>query len=955
MGRAPALTVQQLVGMLLGLFGLAAALRWVFQFDAVDAWVPGFGHMGVNTPAMFLLAAGCCVAVARPPRPGSRLDQAVALAAGLLVAYPGLALLQTLAGLDLGLDFVRVPTLPSEMNPHPGRMAPNTSIAFMAAGIAFLAGRRPGTALRLAVLAVAAGVVTLVGMAGLAGHLLGLEGLYRVAGYNRMLPPAAAGLCVLAMGLWLWRDQLTAPGPRMLHTHDRRITGRSIAVLTLVALSAGVAGYAVMRETFERAVSDNMMLAARTHATALGNALDTSLWLPRTVATRPIVAETLARLDAPGGDAEAAASLARMAATFPALGLDGVQFLDRHGVLLAQAGTMAGAGAQAIDRLTVRDQQAELRWQDGYVLHTGNDVVAQGRVVGRLVAQQRLRVVDRLLAGLRGSSESSDALVCSRSGDDAVCAPTRLYPQPLRIPMYDGQGRLNLPINHALLGASGVTITRDLRGVPVVAAYMPLQELGLGLVVKTDVQTLYAPLKQRLNALALLLVVLVAAGTWALRVRVRPLVAQLVAEQQRAQIMLDHSSDAFIALGVDGRVSDWNRAAEMTFGWTAAQAVGRLLSELIVPPAQRAAHDAGLQRFIRSGEGPVVNRRIEMAALHRDGHEVPVEMAIAAIRTPQGFVANAFVRDISARRAAEQRLQASEQLLRAVTDNLPVLIAYVDRDERLRFLNATFQDWLGIDPVQALGQPLREVIGPVLYEQRREHLQRALGGERVQFDVESQVRGGQHCLQTVYIPDLQPDGQVAGIYALATEVTALKAVERQLSALARFDTLTGLANRYQFNEKLPEAIARTQRTGKAMALMFLDVDHFKAINDGHGHAVGDAVLKEVALRLQHSVRATDTVARLAGDEFVVILENLHGVRESQLVARKILAQINRPFVIEGQELAVTMSIGVACHRRGTVAADDLLDRADQALYAAKAAGRNRFQMEPGAFVDTLAA
>lgn len=356
-----------------------------------------------------------------------------------------------------------------------------------------------------------------------------------------------------------------------------------------------------------------------------------------------------------------------------------------------------------------------------------------------------------------------------------------------------------------------------------------------------------------------------------------------------------------------------------------------------------------------SGEGPVVNRRVEMAALHHDGHEVPVEMSIASIRTPQGFVANAFVRDISARRVAEQRLQASEQLLRAVTDNLPVLIAYVDRDERLRFLNATFQEWLGVDPVQALGQPLRDVIGPVLYEQRREHLHRALGGERVQFDVESQVRGGQHCLQTVYIPDLQPDGQVAGIYALATEVTALKAVERQLSALARFDTLTGLANRYQFNEKLPEAIARTQRVGKAMALMFLDVDHFKAINDGHGHAVGDAVLKEVALRLQHSVRATDTVARLAGDEFVVILENLHGARESQLVARKILAQINRPFVIEGQELAVTMSIGVACHRRGTVAADDLLDRADQALYAAKAAGRNRFQVEPGAFVDTLVA
>jgi diguanylate cyclase (GGDEF)-like protein/PAS domain S-box-containing protein len=954
MGR-PTLNVQQLIGMLLGLFGLAAALRWVFGIGVLDAWTPGVAPMGIHSPVMLMLAGACCAAAAGAPRPGSWRDRGMVLAAGVLVLVPALALVQTLLGLNLGLDFMRTPVVPSVDNPHPGRLAPNTSLAFMAAGIAFLAGRAPLTPLRLHVLTAAAGAVTLLGLAGLGGYLLGLEFLYRIASYNRMLPPMAAALCVLATGLWLWRDRLTAPDQRTLHRHDRRITGRSVAVLTLVALSAGIAGFAVLREAFERAVADNMLRVARSQAAALGHALDAGLWLPRTAATRPVVVDTLARLAAPAGDAEAAAALARMAATFPAMGLDGVQFLDSRGVLAAQAGVMVTAAAQAADRLQVREQQAELRWQGGYVLHTENDIRVQGRLVGRLVAQQRLRIVDELLQELRSGNESADALVCSRRDDAAACAPTRFYAQPLRIPMFDAQGRPSLPINRALLGESGVTITRDLRGVQVVAAYLPIRNLGLGLVVKTDVETLYAPLKERINALALLLVALVGAGTWALRVRVRPLVSQIVAEQQRTQVILDHSNDAFIALGADGRVSDWNRQAERIFGWPAAEALGRRLSELIVPPAQRQAHEAGLQHLMGSGEGPLANQRIEVAALHRSGHEIPVEMSIAAVRTPQGFAATAFVRDISARREAEQRLRSSEQLLRAVTDNMPVLISYIDRDEHLRFLNATFQDWLGVDPEQALGRPLRDVIGPLLYEQRREHLQRALAGERVQFELESSAQGVQRHLQTVYLPDQQADGQVAGVYALTTEVTALKAVERQLSALARFDTLTGLANRYQFNEKLPEAIARTQRTGKAMALMFMDVDHFKSINDSFGHGAGDAVLKEVAVRLQHSVRSTDTVARLAGDEFVVILENLNGRGEAQLVARKILAQVNRPFAVEGQHLPVTMSIGIACHRSGSVSADDLLDRADHALYAAKSAGRNRFHMEDRPFASTRAA
>ena len=312
----------------------------------------------------------------------------------------------------------------------------------------------------------------------------------------------------------------------------------------------------------------------------------------------------------------------------------------------------------------------------------------------------------------------------------------------------------------------------------------------------------------------------------------------------------------------------------------------------------------------------------------------------------RGFYVMTF--DITALKEAELRQARVERQLRAITDNLPVLISYLDKEERYVFVNATLRDWLGLDPVAVIGQRVAEVVDPAHYEPRREFLRRALAGERVEFDIESAPRGVPRNVQNVYIPDIQSDGSVAGIYTLSTDVTALKQVERQLSRLARVDALTGLPNRRQLQERLMEAIARASRTQRPLAMMFLDVDHFKSINDRLGHGAGDAVLREFAARLKLAVRVTDTAARLAGDEFVVLLEGLHSAQEAEIVAAKVLAAIRRPFHIEGTPLAVSASLGVAyCERPGPHS--PLMDCADQALYDAKEAGRDTFKircMEP---------
>jgi diguanylate cyclase (GGDEF)-like protein/PAS domain S-box-containing protein len=334
-------------------------------------------------------------------------------------------------------------------------------------------------------------------------------------------------------------------------------------------------------------------------------------------------------------------------------------------------------------------------------------------------------------------------------------------------------------------------------------------------------------------------------------------------------------------------------------------------------------------------------------AAHFQAHFIPDRADGGALR---GFYLMTF--DVTALKEAEDRRARVEGQLRAITDNLPVAITYMDAEQRYRFVNRTGCEWLERQQSQLLGQRIGDILEPEAYERRRGNIERALTGERVTFEVDATIHGAQRCLHHVYIPDIEPDGRVAGLYGLVTDVSAVKNVERQLSLLVRSDVLTGLANRYQFNEAMPLALSRSRRAGSGLALMYLDIDRFKSINDSLGHATGDEVLKAFARRLQQSVRSTDTVARLGGDEFVIILEGLNAEEEARIVARKIIASVTAPLQLEsGRMLQLTTSIGIALRTRVSAvdppSVDALIARADEALYQAKGGGRNTYRLLVG--------
>ena len=325
----------------------------------------------------------------------------------------------------------------------------------------------------------------------------------------------------------------------------------------------------------------------------------------------------------------------------------------------------------------------------------------------------------------------------------------------------------------------------------------------------------------------------------------------------------------------------------------------------------------------------------------------------------------------SARRTAEAEAarRESEERLRLVADNVPALISYVDRDLRYRFSNRTYDDWFGIEHEKMEGRTVAEVFGEEVTASMRESFERVLAGQPAEFEFATGEGARRRTLQVSCVPHLGTGGEVIGFYVLANDVSALKRAQedlrlaaiqlqhdaRRLEFLAHHDTLTGLPNRAMFADRAREAVSHARRHGKTAAFLFLDLDNFKHVNDTLGHEVGDGLLKVIASRLRASVRGEDFIARIGGDEFCVLLQNIAEPREAAAVAQKLLAELGKPCQVGEHEVSSGASIGIACVPQDGDDVGTLLRLADHAMYRAKQLGRNGYQFFSGVLNDSAAA
>jgi diguanylate cyclase (GGDEF)-like protein/PAS domain S-box-containing protein len=382
-----------------------------------------------------------------------------------------------------------------------------------------------------------------------------------------------------------------------------------------------------------------------------------------------------------------------------------------------------------------------------------------------------------------------------------------------------------------------------------------------------------------------------------------------------------------------------NRRYEAFFGVSGERLPGMTVREVLGPTVyeEAAPHIAAALR----GEAVRFERCVVQQGQQRWDHG-SYDPDIDAEGQVRGYFA--LVHDITPMKTAQLAVEASERRIRAITDNMPSAVSHLDREGRVRFANRRHELWVEVPAAQLYGQPIARFLSPSERETHEALFRRALEGETVRHAFERTLHGEPGHFEVNYLPQRQQDGQVEGVTIVLNDVTRAKQVEQHLRTLARFDALTGLPNRTQLGERMAQALARTGRTGRRMAVLYLDLDNFKQINDGYGHGGGDIVLKEFAQRLLGCVRESDTVGRLAGDEFVILLEHLHAERECVLVAQKIVKAMERPFDIDGVAKNVTTSIGIALPARGEDSVEGLLKRADAALYQAKGKGRNQFAM-----------
>lgn len=427
----------------------------------------------------------------------------------------------------------------------------------------------------------------------------------------------------------------------------------------------------------------------------------------------------------------------------------------------------------------------------------------------------------------------------------------------------------------------------------------------------------------------------------------REAAAALEQKQALLDAVLDSVDVGVVACDAQGEITLFNRAAARFHGLALTKTgyAGRAHAcELYcadgITPLTTAEHP--LERALSGAE--VANAEMTFVS---PGQATRFVFASGQrLRSSAGENVGAVVamKDVTALKNSELQQAANEQRLRTITDNLPVLIAYIDQDQIVRFANATHEQWFGLPSASIIGKTFQAVVGDAIYATARPCLERLLGGVATRYEAVELVAGVVRTSETSGIAH-KKDGLVVGAYLMTTDISAARRHESQLQVLARTDSLTGLPNRRSYEERLRDAVLRSVRSGQAIGLMILDVDFFKSINDSLGHASGDEVLKEFGQRLRSAVRATDTVCRLAGDEFTIILEGVTSLVDAIGVADKVLALVRAPFLLDGVERTVTTSIGIACQASAQPVTSGLTRNADAALYLAKAAGRNRYAVD----------
>lgn len=527
-----------------------------------------------------------------------------------------------------------------------------------------------------------------------------------------------------------------------------------------------------------------------------------------------------------------------------------------------------------------------------------------------------------------GFGDTGEYTLAKRQGNIIYFLLSHRYSEANRTDSISFTDNLAEPMRRALNGQSGNIIAQDYRGELVVAAHEPIPVLGWGLVAKIDKAEIAAPyIKTGLYGIvgAFLLVLL---GTGMVMFFTHPLIKEMERRRRYNRMLFNESSLGLALTDMEGKMLDVNPAFATMLGYSIKEML-KLSYWDITPDIYQSEEKKQLQSLSNSGKyGPY-----EKEYRHKQGHLLHVRLSGSLVRESGKNYIWSSIEDITAHKRSETSLQEASLVFEHTHEGIMI----TDADANITRTNKTFTDITGYTFEEVKGKNPSFLQSGKYDTTFYAHMWNTIHTEGIWYgELDNRRKNGEYFATLQSISAVKnTNGTVSGYVSVFADISERKKNEQQLSYLATHDALTTLPNRRHFYDNLKKALHMAKRNRQKVALLFLDLNRFKEVNDTYGHKTGDLLLIEIAKRLTSCVREEDTVARLGGDEFAILLLEVTHNDDVSKVAEKIIHTVEKPLLLDSAALTPSTSIGISIYPEHAQSEEKLLHCADEAMYRAK--------------------
>lgn len=433
-----------------------------------------------------------------------------------------------------------------------------------------------------------------------------------------------------------------------------------------------------------------------------------------------------------------------------------------------------------------------------------------------------------------------------------------------------------------------------------------------------------------------------------------------LAEKERTsnkyRSIVESSIDGIVLVDEKGNIIEWNQGQEEITGYKQKDVCGKHIWDIYFSlwpdtqkvPSEKDQFRSQVLEALQTGKGYWLNQLSEREIQQKDGTRFHIQIRKYPIKTNTGYMVGIFSRDITERKKSEELLLKSEERFRATISQSSDGILVADEDLNIIEWSSSQAEIFGYSREEMLNKPIWQFQYDIVPEEHRppgflDHLKKrsgqmkgqgTLGEEEISRDVEIQTKAGtRKIVQISSFPIKTSRGNLYG--AIIRDISEQKKFEKHLQHSATHDSLTDLPNRTLLKDRLTHSLSKSERNNEKLAVLYIDLDNFKEVNDTYGHAAGDFLLKQFTKRIQDQTRKCDTVARISGDEFIMILEAISDPQHARTVAEKIIRMSEEPYQIDDEIIESTLSIGISIFPEDGIDPDILLQRADAAMYQAK--------------------